>query len=105
MKNDAMYLQHILECIRRIEEHAASGREAFLSSHTFQDATLRNLQTLSESSQRLSAVTKDSQPQIAWAAIAGFRRYDGRDQSAVADRDRSFQSAPCFCQFIRMWRF
>src|ERR1700694_2579397 len=28
----------------------------------------------------------------------------GRDQSLVAARERSFQSAPCFCQFIRMWR-
>src|ERR1035437_6985867 len=28
----------------------------------------------------------------------------GRDHSLVAARDRSFQSAPCFCQFIRMWR-
>ena len=27
-----------------------------------------------------------------------------RDQSLVDARDRSFQSAPCFCQFIRMWR-
>src|SRR3984957_16727882 len=27
-----------------------------------------------------------------------------RDQSLVAARERSFQSAPCFCQFIRMWR-
>jgi hypothetical protein len=26
----------------------------------------------------------------------------GRDQSFVDARDRSFQSAPCFCQFIRM---
>jgi hypothetical protein len=28
----------------------------------------------------------------------------GRDQSFVDARDRSFQSAPCFCQFIRMCR-
>src|SRR3954462_7176847 len=27
-----------------------------------------------------------------------------RDQSLVEARDSSFQSAPCFCQFIRMWR-
>src|SRR5260370_24152075 len=27
-----------------------------------------------------------------------------RDQSLVDARDRSFQSAPCFCQFIRMCR-
>src|ERR1700709_1499842 len=29
---------------------------------------------------------------------------DGYDQSLVAPRESSFQSAPCFCQFIRMWR-
>src|SRR5262249_46432391 len=28
----------------------------------------------------------------------------GGDQSLVDARVRSFQSAPCFCQFIRMWR-
>ena len=28
-----------------------------------------------------------------------------RAQSLVAARDRSFQSLPCFCQFIRIWRF
>ena len=28
-----------------------------------------------------------------------------RPQSLVAARDRSFQSLPCFCQFIRMCRF
>src|SRR5262245_65549949 len=29
---------------------------------------------------------------------------DSRDQSLVDARDRRFQSAPCFCQFIRLWR-
>jgi hypothetical protein len=28
----------------------------------------------------------------------------GRHQSLVDARDNSFQSAPCCCQFIRMWR-
>src|SRR6516165_9514157 len=27
-----------------------------------------------------------------------------RGQSLVDARDRSFQSPPCFCQFIRIWR-
>lgn len=31
-----MYLEHILECVRRIEENVAGGREAFLKSHTLQ---------------------------------------------------------------------
>ena len=49
MKDDAVYLKHILECIRRIEENTREGRERFLQTHTLQDAVLRNLQTLSES--------------------------------------------------------
>jgi uncharacterized protein with HEPN domain len=44
MKDDAVYLTYILECIRRIEEDAAPGREQFLARHTLQDAVLRNLQ-------------------------------------------------------------
>src|SRR6266852_1224836 len=40
--------------------------------------------------------------------IACRRRFprlrDLRDQSFVDPRESSFQSAPCFCQFIRMWR-
>jgi len=57
----------------RIEEHSAQGRDAFFASHTLQDATLRNLQTLAEATQRLSDALRATQPQIAWASIAGFR--------------------------------
>lgn len=37
------------------------------------DAILRNLQTLSESTQRLPQDIKDQYPQILWRDIAGFR--------------------------------
>lgn len=64
MKDDHAYLLHILECIRRIEENTRGGKEQFLSSHTLQDAVLRNLQTLSESTQRLSEKTRAKHPEI-----------------------------------------
>jgi uncharacterized protein with HEPN domain len=54
MKEDVVYLRHMLECIRRIEENSAGGWAQFMGSHTLQDAVLRNLQTLAESTQRLS---------------------------------------------------
>jgi uncharacterized protein with HEPN domain len=73
MKDDRVYLRHILECIRRIEEDTAGGKNAFLSSHTLQDAVLRNLQTLAESTQRLSENLKARHPQIEWRRIAAFR--------------------------------
>jgi len=51
MKDESVYLRHILECIRRIEEDVAAGRERFLESHTLHDAVLRNLQVMAESTQ------------------------------------------------------
>lgn len=73
MKDDRLYLNYILESIRRIEKHRRPGRRRFLASHTTQDAVLRNLQTLAESTQRLSDEVKATQPQIPWDDISGFR--------------------------------
>ena len=33
MKDDAVYLRHILECIRRIEDDTANGKAKFFSVH------------------------------------------------------------------------
>ncbi len=73
MRDDAVYLAHILECIRRIESNTADGREEFFGSHLLQDAVLRNLQTMAESSQRLSDSAKARRPGIEWRQIAAFR--------------------------------
>lgn len=73
MKDDNVYLRHILECIRRIEENIAEGRDRFMSSHTLQDAVLRNLQTMAESTQRLSDALKKRYTEIEWPRIAEFR--------------------------------
>jgi len=89
-KDDTVYLHHILECIRRIEEDIAEGRERFLASHTLQDAVLRNLQVMAESTQRLSETVKATQPDIEWQKIAAFRNilvhdYLGIDLETVWD--------------------
>ena len=73
MKDDTVYLRHIQECIRRIEENVAEGRDRFMTSHTFQDAVLRNLQTMAESTQRLSDDLKAKHGEIEWRRIAAFR--------------------------------
>lgn len=73
MKGDAVYLRHILECIRRAEENTAAGYDAFMGSHTLQDAVLRNLQTMAESTQRLSDEAKSAHPSVNWRALSGFR--------------------------------
>jgi len=74
MKDDRLYLIHIGECIVRVESYTRGmTKEAFLASSLVQDAVIRNLQTLAESTQRLSAHVKESQPRIDWRKIAGFR--------------------------------
>jgi uncharacterized protein with HEPN domain len=73
VKDDRVYLKHILRCIARIEEYTAAGRESFFSSHLIQDGVIRNLQTLAESSQRLSEGIKDSQSFVDWKGLGGFR--------------------------------
>ena len=73
MKDDSVYLRHIIDCIRRIEEDIREGRERFMASHTLQDAVIRNLQTMAESTQRLSDDLKEAHPEIEWYRIAAFR--------------------------------
>lgn len=73
MKDDKLYLIHIRECIGRIEQYIAGGRDVFMTSTLIQDAVLRNLQTLAESTQRLSKTLKAAHPEVNWRKISGFR--------------------------------
>lgn len=83
MKDDRLYLVHILECIERIEEYVADGEVAFSKDRKTQDAVLRNLHTLSESTQRLSDGIKNQHPKTDWKAIAGFRNVIVHDYLGV----------------------
>ncbi len=73
MKEDAVYLGHILECLDAIAGYVLEGRNGFLSDRKTQKATLRELHELAESTQKLSAALKSRHPEIAWTAIGGFR--------------------------------
>ncbi len=72
-ERDQIYVEHMLECIERVERFAYHDRNTFMRSDLVQDAVVRNLQTLSESSQRLSDEVKNTQSHIDWRAITGFR--------------------------------
>lgn len=103
MKDDRVYLRHILRCISRIEEYVAGSPEGFLSSHLVQDAVLRNLQTMAESTQRLRPALKAQWPDVDWAALAGLRNvlvhaYLGVDLDQVQraiDRDMPGLRSAC----------
>ena len=73
MKDDRVYLKHILRCIARIQEYTAAGAESFFASPLIQDGVIRNLQTLAESSQHLSESIKAAPSDVDWKGLAGFR--------------------------------
>ena len=88
MKDDAVYVEYILTRIQRINEYVGGDRNAFFSSTLVQDAVIRNLQVLAESSQRVSDSLKSQLPEVPWRDIAGFRNilvhdYLGVDLDAI----------------------
>lgn len=62
---------HILDTIAKIRRIQARGD--LREDEVLYDATLRNLQTLSEATQRLPTEKKDRYPHIPWRQISGFR--------------------------------
>ena len=73
MKDERLYLIHIVECVTRIQQYTSEGKDAFMSDTKTQDAVLRNLQTLAESTQRISANLKVAHPEVEWSKVAGLR--------------------------------
>ena len=73
MSDDRLYLIHMQECMQRILDYTKDGRQQFMQSTLIQDAVLRNLQTMAESSQRLSIDLKEARPEIEWRRLSGFR--------------------------------
>jgi uncharacterized protein with HEPN domain len=90
VQGDRVYLSHMLECIARVLEYCEGGEAAFKQSRLIQDAVIRNLQTMAESSQRLTEATKALAPQVPWRAIAGFRNIIVHDYLGV-DPDMVWQ--------------
>ena len=73
MKDDRIYLGHILEAIQDIEQYAGVGRDAFMTDKMRQDALLRKLEVIGEAVKNLSEIVKQRRPDIPWRQIAGMR--------------------------------
>ncbi len=65
------YAHHVLDAIEKIRLIQARGN--ILQDEILYDAALRNLQTLSEATQRLPDDQKARCPDIPWREISGFR--------------------------------
>ncbi|MDR1334004.1 MAG: DUF86 domain-containing protein, partial [Holosporaceae bacterium] len=74
MKNDLLYVNHVVETAEIIMSYVNEvSLDDFLENRMLCDAVMRNLQILSESTQKISEKTKGKYKNIPWKDIAGFR--------------------------------
>ena len=73
MKRDTVYLNHILDSIKKIEEYTKIGKKFFFSEIHWQDATIRQLEIIGEATKRISNETRQSYPEVPWRRMAGLR--------------------------------
>lgn len=73
MKNNRLYLIHILECITNIGSYIPNGEDDFFSSKLIQDAVIRNLEIIGEATKRISKDFRERHPHVPWREMAGLR--------------------------------
>ena len=71
MKDDEVYLRHILDAIARIESYVVVGRSVFMSTSHWQDAVIRQLEIVGEATKNLSRDLRSRYPNVPWRRIAG----------------------------------
>lgn len=90
MKDDRLYLKHILRCPGRLAQESAKGEAEFRASETVQEAILMNLAIIGEAAKRVSTETRERAPRVPWREVARLRdviihRYDHLDLSEIRD--------------------
>jgi len=73
MKDQRVYMHHILDAIQHVQDYVSPGREVFFSSTLHQDATIRKLEIIGEAAGRISAEVRDRHKEVPWGKIIAFR--------------------------------
>ncbi|PWU05290.1 MAG: DUF86 domain-containing protein [Terriglobia bacterium] len=73
MKDDQLYLYHMLERCDRIRRFIGPGKEAFMESEALQDAVIRNVEVIGEAAKRVSSQTRSHLAELDWKGICGMR--------------------------------
>ena len=74
VKDDLAYIEHILDCIRKIKEFTDGlSLKDFSVNELVQDAVIINIEIIGEASKKISSDTKQIYYEIPWKEIAGMR--------------------------------
>lgn len=73
-KDPKIFIEHILECIERIEEYLRGvNKNEFLNSVQLQDSVIRRIEIIGEAIKNLPTGIKKKYSNVAWKEIAGMR--------------------------------
>jgi uncharacterized protein with HEPN domain len=74
MKDDKIYIEHILQSIDRIEAYlSGKDHQSFSDDFMTQDAVVRQLEIIGEATKRISKELRNINPQVPWSDMAGMR--------------------------------
>ena len=73
MKDDSIYIEHILESIDRIINYISDlDLSTFLDDFKTQDAVVRQLEIIGEATKKISFEIRKDNPSIPWADMAAM---------------------------------
>lgn len=73
MRNEKLYLQHMIEASARIEDYAKFGKDEFFKKEMMHDAIIKVLANLTESASHINSETKAEYIDVPWSLIKSFR--------------------------------
>ncbi len=73
MKNEKLYLVHIVEASAKIEHYLPKTFAEFVQNEMAQDAIIKHLANITESASHLEEISKAAYADIPWKQIRGMR--------------------------------
>ena len=74
MKDDRIYIEHILQSIEKIQSYiSGKDQETFSNDSITQDAVVRQLEIIGEATKRISKELRNKNSDVPWDDMAGMR--------------------------------
>lgn len=74
MKDELVYIEHILEAIKKIQDYTKDlSKEQFIQNELVVDAVIRNIEIIGEASTKISRNLQQIYFEIPWKDMAGMR--------------------------------